>query len=70
MKKVIFGAACIVGGLLLTQLLLFIGAYPNAFGSLNFMGQAFVCLGVIISLIGLFLCIFNFRNKDKDSNDE
>lgn len=66
MKKVILGAACIVGGLLLAQLLLFLGAYPNAFGSLNFLGKALVWLGVIISLIGLFLCIFNLCDKDND----
>lgn len=70
MKKVVFGAACIVGGLLLAQLLLFVGAYPNAFGSLNFLGQAFVGLGVIISLFGLALCIFNLSDKDKDSDDK
>ncbi len=63
MRKLIFGAACMIAGLLLTLIMLFIGQNPNAFGSLNFLGKLLVWIGVIMSVIGGILCFFNLNDE-------
>ncbi len=62
MRKVIFGASCIVGGLLLVLIMLFVGAYPNATSGLNFVGNLFIWLGVIASIVVVILCLVNLKD--------
>lgn len=63
MNKVIFGSACIVAGLLLVLIMLYIGENPNAFGSLTGLGRLFVGGGVIASIIGFVICIVNLNKE-------
>ncbi len=70
MKKVIFGAACMISGLLLVLIMLFIGAFPNAFGSLNALGMILVWIGAMASAVGLILCLAFSGNKNESSNEK
>lgn len=63
MKKVVFGSACIVAGLLLVLIMLYIGGNPNAIGSLNGLGKLFVVGGVAASIIGFIICIGNLNKE-------
>ncbi len=63
MRKIVFGAACMVGGLLLVLIMLFIGSYPNAVDGLNLFGHLFIWLGIIASVAGTILCIANLKDK-------
>ncbi len=63
MKKLIFGAACMIAGLLLVIIMLLIGAYPNAIGSLNPLGQMLVWVGVLASIAGFIYAVFNLSDK-------
>ncbi len=64
MRKIIFGSACLIGGLLLVLIMLFIGEYPNAFGGLNLFGKVLVWLGVIASVGSFVFCLGNLRDGE------
>lgn len=66
MRKVIFGGACMVAGMLLVLVLLFVGAFPEAFGGLNLLGKCVVWLGILTAIFGLIVCLRNLE----ETNDE
>ncbi len=69
MRKVVFGSACMVAGMLLVLIMLFIGAFPNAYDNLNLFGHIVVWIGVISAIIGVVLCIGNLCVSRNDTED-
>ena len=66
MRKVIFGSACMIAGMLLVQIMLHIGTFPDAFGSLNLLGKCVVWAGVLIAVFGVIFCLFHIDGTNSD----
>lgn len=66
MRKVIFGSACMIAGILLVLVMLLVGAFPDAFGSLNFMGKCIVWVGILIAVFGVIFCLCNIGGTNSD----
>ncbi len=62
MKKVIFGSACMVSGLLLVLIMLFIKGTSD--GGLNLLGKIFIGGGVAATIIGVILCLLNLSDEN------
>ncbi len=73
MREVIFGSACMVSGLLLALMMLYLGENPNAYDGLNVLGKGLVWAGIIAAVIGVAMCVSNLgsnRKAEDDSKDE
>ena len=64
MRKVIFGSACIIAGMLLVLVLLFVGAFPNAISSLSLLGKCIIWLGVLMAVFGVIFCLCNLEETN------
>ena len=45
MRKIVFGGSCMIAGMLLVLIMLFVSAFPNTVGSLNLLGKCVIWLG-------------------------
>ena len=64
MRKVIFGSACMVAGMLLALVILFVGAFPDAVGSLSLLGKCIIWLGVLMAVFGVVFCLCNLGESN------
>ncbi len=64
MRKVIFGSACMILGLLVIIVMLVVGVVGEAFASLTLLGKFMVWGGVAVSVTGVVLCLSNLTNYD------
>lgn len=65
MKKIIFGSACMISGLLLSIIMLLVAAFPDSTVHLNFVGHCILWGGIIIAVFGTGLCLANLSDTSE-----
>lgn len=55
-----------VAGMLLTLVILFVGAFPDAIGSLSLLGKCIIWLGVLMAVFGVVFCLCNLEESNSE----